>query len=409
MKLRIIAFFLAYLMLLPTQAMAKETFTVIIDAGHGGGDAGTPHRKGKLDEKTVALNVALKLGKQIKENHKDVKVVYTRTKDTYPSLPERAQIGRKAKGDLFISIHVNAAENNKARGFETYVFGITGLAGKSKSEQERIRQRTMIERENLDINGKQVDFETTVDLQTKILCQTQREKHNKYSREVAELAQRELIKALRKSSYRNNVNDRGVKEKNIYVLCYSPMPAILIELGYMSNQLEERFINTTEAQDLFASSLYKAFASYKSNWEKRQLDYQGDTDVQKPDTFKKPEEPAQKEPLKKKAVKKEPEQIKELPAKKEPEQVKEPAKQPVVDNRPYYRIQFLVLPKQLKKGAPELKGLWPVDCYKEGNMYKYTVGNSTDRASLQAQMREVKQKFPDAFWVKFDAEGNRIK
>lgn len=258
---------------LPQELVAKDKFVVVIDAGHGGGDVGTPHRKCRQDEKTIALNVALQLGTLIESNYRDVQVVYTRKTDVYPSLPERTQIARKAQGDLFISIHVNAADISSARGFETYVFGITGLAGKSASEQKRIRQRTMLERENLDINGKQIDFEKAVDMQTKILCQTQREKHNKYSQQMAELVQNIMISDLRQSSYKHNVVDRGVKAKNIFVLCYSPMPSILVELGYMSNAVEEKFINSVEGQNLLANSLYKAFAKYKSNWNKRQLNY----------------------------------------------------------------------------------------------------------------------------------------
>ena len=121
----------------PTELFAKETnkFVLVLDAGHGGGDIGTPHRKCKKDEKTIALDVALRVGKLIEKNHSDVKVVYTRKKDTYPTLPERTQIAKKAQGDLFISIHVNAAPDPSAHGIETYVFGVTGLKGKSADEQ----------------------------------------------------------------------------------------------------------------------------------------------------------------------------------------------------------------------------------------------------------------------------------
>lgn len=267
------------LLLSPLQVNAADKFVVVIDAGHGGGDVGTPHRNGKQDEKTIALNVALKLGKLIEKKYPDVKVVYTRTTDVYPTLPDRTRKARESKGHLFISIHVNAASDSKAHGVETYVFGITGLKGKSEAEQKRIRERTMIERENLDIDGKQIDFETAVDIETKILCQAQREKHNKYSMEVARYVQAQIMKDLRGTSYRSQAHDRGVKQKNIFVLCYSPMPAILVELGYMSNASEEKFMNTAEAQELYASSIFKGFEQYKKNWEKRQLKGEDDEPV----------------------------------------------------------------------------------------------------------------------------------
>ena len=271
---RYIRFYLiliTFMLLYPLSATAASQFVVVIDAGHGGGDIGTPHRKYKEDEKTIALNVALKLGKMIEANHPDVKIVYTRTTDVYPTLPDRTRMAREAKGDLFISIHVNAALDSRAKGVETYVFGITGLKGKSADEQKRIRERTMIERENLDIDGKQIDFETAVDIETKILCQTQREKHNKYSLEVAHYVQDNIMSALRQSDYRSKAFDRGVKQKNIFVLCYSPMPAILIELGYMSNAAEEKFMNSENAKVIYAQAIYKGFEQYHNNWKRRQL------------------------------------------------------------------------------------------------------------------------------------------
>ena len=258
-------------LLCPAQGTAAQQFVVVIDPGHGGGDVGTPHRKQKQDEKTIALEVSLRLGKLIKQKYPNVKVVYTRETDIYPTLPDRTRMAREAKGNLFISIHVNGAKDTRARGIETYVFGITGLKGKSESEQQRIRERTMIERENLDINGNQIDFETAVDIETKILCQAQREKHNKYSMEVAHYVQDNILSALRHSDYRNFVIDRGVKQKNLFVLCYSPMPAILIELGYMSNVHEEKFMNTSEAKDIYAQAIFKGFEQYHSNWKRRQL------------------------------------------------------------------------------------------------------------------------------------------
>ena len=282
---RILTILTIFALALPLQLIAKEQFTIIIDPGHGGGDYGTPHRKCKQDEKTIALNVALKLGKLIEKNYSDVKVVYTRKTDKYPSLPERTQIAKKNKGDLFISIHVNACPTPSVRGFETYIFGTEG----SDSGKRRVEERLVEERENLDISGKRVNFDTDIDIETKILCQAQREKHNKQSQEIAQAVHKNLIASLKKTSYAKNVVSRGVKAKNLFVLCYSPMPAILVELGYMSNVAEERFINTDEAQSTFANALYQGFKEYKRKWDKRQLSNQ---DNAKPDQQKDNVKPA---------------------------------------------------------------------------------------------------------------------
>lgn len=422
------------------ESWAREKFTVVIDAGHGGGDIGTPHRKQKQDEKKVALNVALKLGKLIEAYNKDVNVVYTRKTDIYPSLPERTQIAKKAKGDLFISIHVNAAPDASARGFETYVFGVSS---NTADEKKRLQDRMADERENLDISGKMVNFDTDIDIETKILCQAQREKHNKQSLEVADDIHGSLIKELKKSNYASNVNNRGVKPKNLFVLCYSPMPAILIELGYMSNPTEERFIASDEGQTCFALGIYNGFKKYKRDWEKRQLT-SSDTVSPEPEPVAAKEEPAKKkkeeaqkpaEPKKEEAKKPVETKKEEAPKTSEPkkEEAKKPAEptkkeeakpaekvQPVTEqpkrqepistqSEITWRVQFLTSGKEFKEGDRELKGLWPVYCYKDGAVYKYTYGSAPSQKELSKDMQKVKALFKDAFPVKFDKDGKRIK
>ena len=395
-----IVFILLFAFATPFVAEAKNKFTVVIDPGHGGGDIGTPHRKCKQDEKVIALNVALKLGKLIEQNNPDIKVVYTRKKDIYPSLPDRTQIAKNAKGDLFISIHVNAAPDASARGFETYVFGVSGEKGKREDEQKRLKERMEEERENLDINGKLVNFDTDIDIETKILCQAQREKHNKQSLEFANSVQKALINGIKKTSYAKSINDRGVRPKNLFVLCYSPMPAVLIELGYMSNLAEEKFITTDAAQDNFAQSIYSAVNSYKKNWDKRQLSNIGTVEYE--------EEPAM--PIVEKPAKQETKPAEAKPTKEEAKPAKEEAKPSAKNsNDVYWRIQFYISDTELKPNAKQLKGLSPVQYYKDGKVYKYTYGNTTSKTQMNKDLQTVKKLFKDAFPVKFDSEGNKLK
>lgn len=395
-----IVFILLFAFATPFVAEAKNKFTVVIDPGHGGGDIGTPHRKCKQDEKVIALNVALKLGKLIEQNNPDIKVVYTRKKDIYPSLPDRTQIAKNAKGDLFISIHVNAAPDASARGFETYVFGVSGEKGKREDEQKRLKERMEEERENLDINGKLVNFDTDIDIETKILCQAQREKHNKQSLEFANSVQKALINGIKKTSYAKSINDRGVRPKNLFVLCYSPMPAVLIELGYMSNLAEEKFITTDAAQDNFAQSIYSAVTSYKKNWDKRQLSNIGTVEYE--------EEPAM--PIVEKPAKQETKPAEAKPTKEETKPAKEEVKPSAKNsNDVYWRIQFYISDTELKPNAKQLKGLSPVQYYKDGKVYKYTYGNTTSKTQMNKDLQTVKKLFKDAFPVKFDSEGNKLK
>ena len=389
-----VLFILFFTISLPalTDRVQAKTFTVVIDPGHGGGDVGTPHRKCKQDEKTIALNVSLKLGKLIEQNYPDVKVVYTRKKDTYPSLPDRTQIAKNAHGDLFISIHVNAAPDKSARGFETYVFGVSGEKGKREDEQKRLKERMEDERENLDINGKLVNFDTDIDIETKILCQAQREKHNKQSLEFAKSVQSSIISGIKTTTYAKSVNNRGVKPKNLFVLCYSPMPAVLIELGYMSNAAEEQFITSADAQSNFAQSIYSAFKTYKKNWDKRQLSNVGNV-------AEEPVETVVNTPV-------------TTPVEKKDNNTEVKTTQKPTDKTSTaftWRIQFLLSEKELAKNAKELKGLSPVSYYKEGNYYKYTYGDASTQSQMNKDLQTVKKLFKDAFPVKFDRDGNKMK
>ncbi len=388
LHIRLLALLTLFVLALPDQVWAKETFTIIIDPGHGGGDHGTPHRKCKQDEKTIALNVALKLGRLIERNYKDVKVVYTRKTDVYPSLPKRTQIAKKNKGDLFISIHVNACPTASVRGFETYVFGTEG----STSGKKRVEERLVEERENLDISGRQVNFDTDIDIETKILCQAQREKHNKQSLEVARAVHNNLIASLKRTSYAKNVVSRGVKAKNLFVLCYSPMPAILVELGYMSNTAEERFINSEEAQNTFANALYQGFREYKKKWDKRQLSNSDD---------QRAEEPKDQPQNNNRGNQNDNESQSGNASSGTPKQQ--------ATGNVVWKIQFLTSDKLLREGAREFKGLKNVSYYKEGGLYKYTYGSAPTSRGLNADLKKVTALFPGAFPVKFDANGNRIK
>ena len=384
--------------IVPQHCFAKndKKFVVVLDAGHGGGDIGTPHRKQKKDEKTIALDMVLRIGKLIEANNPDVKVVYTRKKDIYPSLPDRTKIAKDAQGDLFISIHVNAAPNASARGIETYIFGVTGLKGKSEDEQKRIKERMANERENLDISGKQVDFDLDMDIETKILCQAQREKNNIHSEEVAKYVQNAMISAIRKTSYKAKVNDRGVKEKNIFVLCYSPMPAILVELGYMSNPDEEKFLNSEEAMTSFSKAIYSGFLRYKVAWDKRKLGNDKNSTVE--------DKPAKEEkPVKEEKTVKEEKKAEAPVGQKNANTAKQQ------NNKIIYKIQFLSSDKLMKNGNAAFKGLSPVEYYKDGKMYRYTYGKSSTSAGLNADLKKVQKLFKDAFIIKTDADGNRIK
>ena len=255
-------------------------------------------------------------------------------------------------------------------------------------------------------------------METKILCQTQREKHNKFSVDAAEDIQNSLIANIRRTSYKDKAKNRGIKAKNIFVLCYVPMPAVLIELGYMTNPDEEKFINTKEAQEVFARGIVTGFQKYKRAWDKRQLP-NAESEA-KPDEETKPAE-TKAEPKPQPAAPKVEQKAepKQQPAAPKPEVKKEepkpekpaPAAQAKASDAPsiVYKVQFLSVRTLLKEGDAALKGLAPVSYYKDGDFYRYTYGEAPSVEALRSDLQKVRKLFGDAFPAKFDSDGKRIR
>jgi N-acetylmuramoyl-L-alanine amidase len=224
--------------------------TVCIDAGHGGKDPGC---HGALsNEKTVCLNIALKLGAKIKSTFPGVKVVYTRDSDVFVELDDRAKIANKNKADLFICIHANSAAA-AAYGSETYVLGLH----RTESQQK------IAERENstiyLEADGgeKYKDFDLSPD--ALIARQLQLAIFLDQSISFASKLQGEFRKLGR--------SDRGVKQAGFLVLYKTTMPSVLIESGFLTNPEEERFLSDTLSQTKMADAMFVAFQKYKNELE----------------------------------------------------------------------------------------------------------------------------------------------
>lgn len=224
--------------------------TVCIDAGHGGKDPGC---HGALsNEKTVCLNIALKLGAKIKSTFPGVKVVYTRDADVFVELDDRAKIANKNKADLFICIHANSAAA-AAYGAETYVLGLH----RTESQQK------IAERENstiyLEADGgeKYKDFDLSPD--ALIARQLQLAIFLDQSISFASKLQGEFRKLGR--------SDRGVKQAGFLVLYKTTMPSVLIESGFLTNPEEERFLSDTLSQTKMADAMFVAFQKYKNELE----------------------------------------------------------------------------------------------------------------------------------------------
>jgi len=264
------------------QALAQEykIKTIVIDAGHGGKDGST--RGEYSTEKDVALKTALRLGKVIEENIKDVKVIYTRTTDVFIPLYERIAIANEAKADIFISIHCNDmptyakkyisgytrnkkgkkvpiykttySKSTSTKGTETFVSGI----GRVNEQDEAIK------RENASIfledNYKEnYDGFNPDDPESAIILSLMKNTFRAQSLKLAKLVQDEYVDVGR-------VN-RGVQEKSLAVLARAGMPAILTEIGFISNPAEEDYMNSEEGQKEITNCLLKAIQAYKHSVE----------------------------------------------------------------------------------------------------------------------------------------------
>jgi N-acetylmuramoyl-L-alanine amidase len=226
---------------------------VVIDAGHGGKDPGNIGKQ--VREKDIALKLALKLGDYIEKNMPDVKVIYTRKDDRYLALDERAEIANKNKADLFICIHANSHSNTKAFGTETFTMG---MHVDERNLQVAKRENSVI---LMDENYKEryEGFDPNSPESYILFTLTQ----SAYQESSLSFAQKV------EAQFKNRVGrfSRGVKQAGFVVLWRTTMPSVLIEAGFLSNPPEEKFLMTSDGQDLIASGIYRAFKEYKNEVE----------------------------------------------------------------------------------------------------------------------------------------------
>lgn len=347
--------------------LSAKDFTVVIDAGHGGKDPGAISANKKIYEKNVTLAVALMVGKSIEENHPEVKVLYTRKTDKFVGLNDRARMANKANADLFISIHTNAAKNRSARGAETYTLGI---------EEERTERNLEIaKRENgvilLEENHeKQYANFNPNSPESYIIFEFIQSEYVKESIHIAQYVQENLTSDA-------NRHDRGVRQAGFLVLNATSMPSILVELGYISNAEEAKYLASSSGQKKMSQCISKAFDKYYADLLKQSAEASA---VNTPTT---------------------------LEEKAEDEAEETQSQTAANEEAPVFKVQFLSSSKKLGKGDSAFKGLGPVEYYYDKGLYKYTYGASTNYNEILRTKRKVNEKFKDAFIVAF-IKGERV-
>lgn len=345
-------------------------FVVVIDAGHGGRDPGAV--RGKVKEKDINLGVSLELGNLIKKNMKDVKVVYTRDKDVFVELVDRASKANKQKANLFISIHTNSTDAKKtsASGADTYILGLARSA-ENLAVAKRENSVILLE-EDYTLKYESFDPNST---ESYIIFEFMTNKYMEQSLNFASHIQDKFRTKAKRT-------DRGVRQAGFLVLRNTSMPSVLIELGFINNATEATFLSSKNGQKVMAESIYEGFKKYKEAFDKRDV-----KNIQVETT----------PPVNSKDIEIAP-TIKESPTTTPKSQ-----NQGIVE----YRVQFMYSAKKLPSNSKEFKGLSPVSHYYE-NGYKYTYGSTIDADEIQKQLKLVKTKFKDAFVIRMK-DGKRIK
>lgn len=253
-KFLYIVLFVAFLPTVAWSNAEKRNFTLVIDAGHGGHDAGAVGAYSK--EKDINLRVALAFGKLVEENCHNVKVVYTRKTDVFIPLQRRADIANNNKADLFISVHTNALPAGRlAYGSETYTLG---MARANANLAVAKRENAVITLEN--------DYKTTYQgfdpnkAESYVIFEFMQDKYMKQSVDLASCIQKQYV-----STGRPN---KGVHQAGFLVLRNTSMPSVLTELGFITTPAEETYLNSQQGVMELSRSIYNGFLAYLRMHEK---------------------------------------------------------------------------------------------------------------------------------------------
>lgn len=388
-------------MLVMTAFAANKRFTLVIDPGHGGHDAGALGAISK--EKNINLAVALRFGKYVEQNLPEVRVIYTRKTDVFIPLSERANIANRANADLFISVHTNALPAGKvARGFETYTLGMH----RAKDNLDvAMRENSVISMEK-DYQQRYQGFDPRSS-ESYIIFEFIQGKNMERSVELARMIQRGVCDGA-------NRPDKGVHQAGFLVLRETSMPGCLIELGFITTPDEERLLNNDSRVDDIARGIYEAFAKYKNKYDRSvSVPYRAkDSEEVNIPKIVPDQEPAPKtrvvtrgkQPKREEAT---PEQPKREVKKQEPkkdvkkQEPKKEVKKAEVADAPVFKLQIFVGSRNLRKGDAHFKGETDYDSFQEGNLVKYTLGASTNYNEIYRLRKEKLEKFPEAFIIAF--------
>ena len=236
-------------LLLLLLAFSLMSFTVVIDAGHGGHDAGAIGLKMKVQEKNLNLTVAKQLAAKIQAAYPEVKVVLTRDADVFLPLQQRADIANKNHADLFISIYTNDSENRNARGAETFILGTERM---EDNLDVAMRENAVMKLEEDQTVYQGFDPNS---VESYILFELMQNQYMDNSLVFAELVQNQFVGTLQRAN-------RGVRQAAFWVLLKSACPSVLVEMGFLSNAEEEAWLASAEGKKGIVNGIFDAFEKY---------------------------------------------------------------------------------------------------------------------------------------------------
>lgn len=341
---------------------------VVIDAGHGGKDPGAVGLQS--NEKDIVLSIALKVGKYIEDNHKDVEVIFTRKEDVFVEVFRRADIANEKNADLFISIHANASKDKRAYGSETFAMGLH--TSKENLEVARKENRAILFEENYADRYEGYDPNSP---ESFIIFSLMQNTFLHQSLDFASHIQNQFRDRARRI-------DRGVKQAGFLVLWRTTMPSVLIEVGFISNPDEEKYLMSEEGQAHLASAIYRAFREYKETIEKRSNSGSFQVNRIQPVTDGNIQTTAAT-----RVVKSDPESPEGLG------QVRN------TSHAVIFRVQVSASSNRVALDSDFFKGLDNVSEFHSDRVYRYTVGQANTLEEGVELRRRVNEFFPDAFLV----------
>ena len=361
-------------------ADGNRNFTLVIDAGHGGHDAGALGAMSK--EKNINLNVALAFGRYVEANCPDVKVVYTRKTDVFVTLHERANIANRNKADLFVSIHTNALPKGKqARGLETYTLGMN----RAEENFDVAKRENAVILYEKDYKQRYEGFDPNSS-ESYIMFEFLQDKNMAQSVELAKMVQKRTCASADRAN-------KGVRQAGFLVLRETSMPSCLIELGFITTLSEEQYLNTKQGVDALGYGIYQAFVDYRNKFDKSIT-----VPFRIGERMIEPQQSPQE--LVKDNTEQMPKQQGDETTGKE-EQKESPADTRQNDGAPVFKIQFLTTTAKIRNGDKRLKGIEDYDYYVDGKTYKYTVGCSENYNEIYRLRKTILDKFPQAFIIAF--------